>query len=305
MNSSTYSQKHAIYFGLAAVLCWSTVATAFKISLIYVSPLQLILVAATTSCVFLFLLLLFAGRLREVIDQPRGVYLNSFLFAALNPCLYYALLFWAYQLLPAQEAQAINYSWAIVMTFMAVPLLGQKLHWFDYLAAAFCYLGVCIIATKGQLLSLEFENGLGVLLALLSTLVWSAYWIFSQKDSREPLLGLFLNFLFALPILYIVAYCSGELALGQLPWQGWASSVYVGLFEMGLAFIFWLAAMNRAENTASLANLIFISPFLSLLLIAVFLNEAILPSTVLGLMFIIVGLVAQQRFSQASLAISK
>lgn len=292
------SQKHATYYGLAAVLCWSTVATAFKLSLSYLSPLQLILVASSASTFFLMAVLALQGRIAELWSQSVSVYKTSFYLGLLNPSLYYFLLFWAYDLLPAQEAQAINYSWAIVMTFMAVPFLKQRLYWYDYLAAALCYLGVCIIATRGDLTSFEFASLLGVVLAVLSTVVWSAYWIFNQKDQREPILGLCLNFLTALPLIIVTAAWRGELTGLTQVWQGLAGGVYVGVFEMGLAFVLWLAAMKRAESTARLANLIFISPFLSLYLIAVFLGEQILASTLIGLALIIAGLIAQQAMAR-------
>jgi len=87
--------------------------------------------------------------------------------------------------------------------------------------------------------------------------------------------------------------------LFDAPWQAAVGGLYVGLFEMGLAFIWWLKAMKLAENTARIANLIFISPFLSLALISVFLDEAILNSTLIGLFLIIMGLALQQLFAQS------
>jgi len=294
---SHLSQKVATYYGLAAVLCWSTVATAFKISLQYLTPVQLMLVASTVSIFMLVAWLAWQGKLPELLKQSKKVYAASMLFGFLNPTLYYFLLFEAYDRLPAQEAQALNYSWAIVMTFLAVPLLKQKLYWYDYLAAAMCYLGVVVIATRGDLLSMEFANQFGVILALLSTVVWAGYWIFNQKDDRDPILGLCLNFIFAIPMLIALAAFKGELAFVGVEWKGLFAGMYVGVFEMGLAFIFWLAAMKRAENTARLANLIFVSPFLSLVFIFLILGEAILPSTIMGLILIILGLVAQQWFT--------
>jgi drug/metabolite transporter (DMT)-like permease len=44
------------------------------------------------------------------------------------------------------------------------------------------------------------------------------------------------------------------------------------------------------------ANLIFLSPFLSLFFIATFLNEAIYSSTLMGLGLIIIGLGIQQKW---------
>ena len=289
------NQKTATLYALLAVLCWSTVATAFKLSLQFLTPAQLILVAALASWVFLLGILVVQGRVQELRQLSAQQYWLSALFGLLNPTIYYLLLFYAYDLLPAQEAQSINYSWAIVMSLLAVPLLGQRLSKFDLFAAVVCYLGVLVIATRGNVLSMEFANLKGVLLALVSTLVWSLYWIYNRRDQREEILGLCLNFSFALPMILLYCAVTGELSgiLDSLAWQGVIGGVYVGLVEMGLAFVFWLFAMKHAENTSKIANLIFISPFLSLILIAVFIGEQILLSTILGLVLIIFGLVVQ------------
>lgn len=289
------SQKQATLFALLAVFCWSTVATAFKLSLQHLSPPQLILLAALSSWIFLLGMLLAQGRLNQLLNLTRRQYGMSFVFGMMNPTLYYLLLFYAYDMLPAQEAQAINYSWAIVMSLLAVPLLGQALAKSDVFAAAVCYLGVLVIATRGNLIELEFANLWGVTLALISTLVWSLYWIFNRRDDREEILGLCLNFTCALPLIFIYCWVTGEFAGWEqgIAWQGVLGGVYVGWVEMGLGFVFWLFAMKRAENTAKIANLIFISPFLSLILIAIFLGEQILLSTLIGLGLIILGLAVQ------------
>ncbi len=70
---------------------------------------------------------------------------------------------------------------------------------------------------------------------------------------------------------------------------------YVGLFEMGITFVLWLSALKATTNTARISNLIFISPFISLLLLAYIIGEQIHPSTFVGLILIIFGLIVQQR----------
>lgn len=288
-------QSKATLFGLGAVLCWSTVATAFKLSLGYLSPAQLMLVASTTAFLFFITVLLVQGNAGKLRQQSFADYRKSFGFGLLNPALYYLLLFFAYDLLPAQEAQAINYSWAIVMTLLAVPLLKQTMRRAYVVAAALCYLGVLVIATRGNLLAFEFESLSGVLLALASTVVWSLYWIFNRQDTREPVLGLCLNFAFAIPLILI--YCALTGQLEALPWQGIVGGIYVGVVEMGLAFLLWLYAMKLSESTARIANLIFISPFLSLVLIATILGEPILGSTLIALVLIVGGLLVQTKSS--------
>lgn len=296
------NQKKAYLFGLGAVACWSTVATAFKLSLGYFSPAQLLLVATATSLVLLLGLLAVQGKLRYLgrylRDRP-GYYL---LLGLLNPALYYLILFQAYDRLPAQQAQTLNYTWAITLTLLAVPFLGQKIRGQDWVAIVLGYLGAMVIATRGDLLDLNFEDPLGVALALASTVIWAGYWILNTRNQGDPLVALTLSFLLALPFILLATALWSDFALTA--WQGWVGAVYVGLFEMGFAFVMWLLAMKHAENTARISNLIFISPFASLLLLRFLVGEAIYPATIAGLVMIVAALLIQQlrlgpRFAKA------
>jgi drug/metabolite transporter (DMT)-like permease len=68
----------------------------------------------------------------------------------------------------------------------------------------------------------------------------------------------------------------------------------VGIFEMGITFVLWLSALKLSESTAKVGNLIFMSPFLSLVFIHFLVGEDILASTFIGLVLIISGLLMQQ-----------
>jgi len=284
-------QHKALACGGLAVLVWSTVATAFKIALQHLEPLQLLLVADAVSALALFLLLAWRGRLGLLRAMPWPQVLRSCGLGVLNPFLYYAVLFQSYALLPAQEAQPLNYTWAITLTLLSVPLLGQKLQALDLAAILVSYAGVLCIATRGAPLSLHFESPLGVALALGSTLLWALFWIGNTRLTADPVAALFLNFLAAFPcILAAVLLGPGLPAMGL---TGLLAGAYVGLFEMGLTFVLWLQAMRLAarspQGTARVANLIFLSPFLSLVLIHFVLGEDIRVSTLLGLGLIVAG----------------
>ncbi|MBR7888715.1 DMT family transporter [Marinomonas sp. A79] len=295
MNSLSNNAK-AMLFGLGAVLLWSTVATAFSISLRHLSPTQLLVIACSVSLLFLMALLAIKGEIAQLLFFAKQSWKSSLFFGAINPFLYYLILLQAYNTLPAQEAQAINYTWAIMLSFMAVPILKQRLKPADYLAAAACYFGVLYISTRGQIGSLEFSNLSGVGFALLSTVVWALYWLFNTKDTRPSLIGLTLNFAFALPLIVAFAAITGELQMSELThWHHEAvlSAIYIGLFEMGLSFVLWNQAMKLTSNASQVANLIFLSPLLSIIWLSQFAGEPILRSTVIGLACILVGLFVQ------------
>ena len=121
------NQKQAMLYGLATVLLWSTVATAFKLSLRELSPMQMLAIACSASVVVMALILLLQRRWHLVFELSRQQYLQSIGMGLINPCLYYFVLFGAFDRLPAQEAQPLNYTWALVLAYMSVPFLGQRL----------------------------------------------------------------------------------------------------------------------------------------------------------------------------------
>ncbi|EJN6959659.1 TPA: DMT family transporter [Photobacterium damselae] len=286
------NERKALLYGLSAVLLWSTVATAFKITLNYFSPVQMLVVASAVSAIALTGISFYQGTLSQL---KRTLLLRPWYYLALgliNPLAYYLVLFKAYELLPASQAQPLNYSWAITLTLMAALFLGQKIRRQDWIACLFGYLGVIVIATKGDIAALQFDSPTGVALALLSTLLWALYWIINTKNSADPVLGVLLGFLLSLPFSLGLSFAIDT--WHSVPWQGWLAVSYVGLFEMGITFVLWLSALKLTTNTAKISNLIFISPFISLLLLATIIGETIAPSTIIGLGLIIVGLMIQQ-----------
>ncbi|ENM5735960.1 DMT family transporter [Vibrio mimicus] len=287
------NEKRALGLGLASVLLWSTVATAFKLTLAELNPLQMVTVASIVSALALLVICAAMGKLKLIVPTLLANPFYYLLLGLINPLAYYLILFKAYSLLPASQAQAINYSWAITLTLMAALFLGQRIRKQDWIACAMSYLGVVVIATKGDLLGLQFESPLGVGLALLSTLLWAGYWILNTKNKADPIVGVLLGFLLAIP--FALALCWYE----NLHWQGittqgWLAVTYVGLFEMGITFVLWLSALKNTQNTARISNLIFASPFISLFLLDTIIGEAIHPTTLIGLVLIIAGLVIQQ-----------
>jgi len=175
---------------------------------------------------------------------------------------------------------------------MSVVILKQRLTRRDVLAAFICYGGVVLIATRGEWNIVSIESPLGIVLALLSTLIWASYWILNIRDPREPLVALCLNFLCAVPMAGVICWYFSSLWVTSAP--GFLSAAYIGLFEMGLAFVCWSQALRLAENTSRVSNLIFLSPFLSLILIHFILGEPIYSTTYLGLVVIVAGLLLQK-----------
>lgn len=285
----TRTTQSYLYAGIT-VAFWSTVATAFKLSLGYLDVFQLVLYASVSAATVLVIPVIVSGNVGLMIDELRKYPMQTFGFALLNPLIYYLVLFAAYDRLPAQIAQPVNYTWALVLVLLSIIFLGQKPTRYDLIATAVSYGGVVIIALGSGSDNVSFSL-IGLGLAILSTLIWASYWILLMKDPRDERVSMCLNFVTVLPMALVLCLIFSDLSV---PWQGWLGASYVGIFEMGLAFLFWSKALRLAENTSRVSTLIFLSPFISLWLIHLVLGETIYPTTYVGLAVIVTGLLIQR-----------
>ena len=300
------SERRATLLALLAVGLWSTVATGFKLGLQVLAPLQLLLAGGLVSTAFFWVL---AWRRRRWRLSGRELRLAAVL-GLMNPFAYYVVLFAAYDRLPAQVAQPLNYTWAMAMAVLAWPILGQRLAWRTLAGVALGYLGVLIVLRPGGVFDPLIGMGasqpdagpvadsvsmdpVGVALALGSTLIWATYWLVQARSKTDGVGLMAWSFLFGTGATAVVC----AFGPGWPPWTG-ATLVFgawVGLVEMGVAFLLWRQALALTQNAARIGQLIYLSPLLSFVLIAAVLGERIHPASVLGLLVIIAGLLLTNR----------
>lgn len=285
-------QSKAYGLGILSVVIWSTVASAFKITLRHMDPPTMVVLASIVSTLSLFLVVLVTGRTGKLFSMKRKERIKSMLPGALNPFIYYLLLFFTYDILKAQEAQALNYTWPIILTILSILVLRQKIGRISIAAVMISFVGVLVITTKGRFFTSGTVEPLGIGLGLANAAVWSTYWIINLKDEADDMVKLFLNFLFG--TILVTAFVLIFFGLNIESMKGIVGVGYIGIFEMGITFIIWLGALKLSSDTSKISNLIYLSPFISLFLIAILVGEMILATTVIGLVLISAGILLQR-----------
>ncbi|MCB5269410.1 MAG: EamA family transporter, partial [Candidatus Cloacimonadaceae bacterium] len=116
------------------------------------------------------------------------------------------------------------------------------------------------------------------------------------RDKRNNIDKLLFNFALGFVIILLLSLVLRvPILLPQaIPLYAILSGVYVGIFEMGLTFVLWMNALQLSESTAKVSNLIFLTPFISLLFIRFTLNEPIHIATIAGLILIITSNIIQK-----------
>ena len=278
----------AVIPALLSVLMWSTVASGFKLGLEVFATEQLLFLGTAMSWLIFFC---YAAATRQLYLAAADRRL-AFLLGLINPTAYYLILFAAYERLPAHIAQPINYTWAITLALLAVPVLGQRLSKRTLAGILISYLGVVllVITAPGEARDVDAQ---GIALALVSTLLWAGYWLLNARSRAQPASLMFWSFTMALP--FVSAICWYGPGLPNLTTTALGYAVWIGAVEMGITFLLWQRALQRAHSSAKIAQLIFVSPFLSLLLIHLLLDEDISLWAVPALGIIVLGLVVSQQ----------
>ena len=99
-------------------------------------------------------------------------------------------------------------------------------------------------------------------------------------------------------IWFVVAVCSMVLGLFTENWVAirgtqWLGMLWLGVVIDAVAYLLWALALKGSENTAKIANLAYLTPFLSLVVSAVVLEEPIELRAFIALVFIIGGILLQ------------
>ncbi len=285
-------EKKSFLYAASAVLLWSTVATAFKLTLEGMSFAQLLFFASLTSFITLFLIAYFTEKEKLRNFFSPATIKKNLLLGFINPFLYYLVLFKAYSLLPAQEAQPLNYTWPIMISLFAVLFLKEKFKLKTLIGLLLAFSGVVIISTRGHIFPLRFHDLYGVLLAFGSSIIWATFWILSLLDERDAVIKLTGSFFYGVIYAFVYILFFEKFKVENI--SSLFGAVYTGLFEMGLTFFLWLKALELSTDKGKTSTLAYFSPFLSVLFIAFVLKETILPSSIVGLVLIVGGVIYQR-----------
>ncbi|MEA3463373.1 MAG: DMT family transporter [Bacteroidota bacterium] len=285
------SARKAYLFAILAVLFWSTSPTAFKLGLRFIDTWQLLTGATLTSTLVLGILTLAKGKRQSLLTISKKDLAFSALMGLMNPVAYYLILFKAYTILPAQVAQPLNMIWPIVLVLLAIPILRQGVSWISLGAMLLSFSGVVLVSLMGGTVSQDPQNRLGIILALSTSVIWALYFLYNTRDKLDPHTRLFLNFAFASLFLLLAGFFRDQPFPDSA--EGWYAALYVGVFEMGITFALWLMAIRLAPRSDRISNLVYMAPFLNLVLASQVLGEKIYLTTVTGIILLVAGIVIQ------------
>ena len=287
--SKMKSQKTGYVYAALASILWGSTAAVSKLLLHHLSNSQVLFFSVLFASSFLLLTSIAQGKLAIIRSYTVKDYA---IFAAMGftgVFLYRFFLQEALTLMPAQEAFVINYTWPIMVVLFAWPILKEPMTPTKLCGLLLSFIGVAIVTTKGNFSVLSFSLN-GIIFALSGTVVYGLYSALSKRQTYEKYTSTTFFYIFSLvyaTVLLLTTSNIPSLSAGQL-----GGLLWLGIFPSGLAFVFWLLALQHGD-TAKISNLIFMTPFISLIYVHFLLGEKILVSSLVGLTVIVAGILVQ------------
>lgn len=282
-------KKNYIY-ALVTVFIWSTLAAVAKMLLADIPNLETLAVSSIFSFVFLLVFNIINGSIRELKKYSLKDYGIMAGLGFLGLFMYSALYYYGLKQLSSQEACILNYLWPIMLVIFSSIILKEKMTMAKGLAMFCSFSGIIILSTGGG--STATGN---VTAGMISCIVAAAcYGLFSVLNKKAD----YNQNIAMMVIWFVTAICAGILGLITEEWKPiegtqWLGMLWLGVVIDAVAYLLWALALKGDGTTAKIANLAYLTPFLSLVVSAVVLKEQIQMRAVIALIFIVGGILLQ------------
>lgn len=282
--------KRNYLYALITVFIWATMAAVAKSLLSDIPNLQTLSVSGVFAFAFLFLINIKTGAIKEMRKYSAKDYLVMIGLGFLGLFMYSALYYYGLSQLSSQEACILNYLWPIMLVVFSAIILKEKLTFVKWIAMICSFLGIVILST-GSGGSVNSNTYFGMISCVIAAACYGLFSVLNIKTDYNPNVAMMVMWL-------TVAICSAALGLFTETWipiagMQWIGFIWLGVVVNAVAYLLWALALKGADSTAKIANLAYLTPFLSLIVSAVVLGEEIQIRAVIALVFIVGGILLQ------------
>ena len=204
--------------------------------------------------------------------------------------LYSGLYYYGLSQLTSQEACLLNYLWPMMIVLFAALLLGERITLRTAVALLLSFSGVVVLTLGGEG-SAEGNGLLGTVACLLAALCYGLFCVLNKRRNIDQ------------TVMMIMAW--GVTAVCSLPvtllteewvtpmWTQWIGLLWLGVFIDAVGYLWWAMALQEARDAATVANLAYAVPLLSLVVSAITLGEEMSGAAVGALVLIMGGILLQ------------
>jgi drug/metabolite transporter (DMT)-like permease len=285
-------QTLAYVYVLLAAVFWGSTAAVGKLVLRDLNNFQVLLFISFIAMMTLFFISLSQGKLGIIKKYKISDY-KKFAFMGLIGIFLYNIFFYgSLMLASAQKAFIVNYLWPIFVVVFSIILLKETFTFRKLFAIIFGFIGVYFVATGGDFLNFNIPNLLGLAFAFIGAILYGLFSVFGKKQDYDRITSMMFYYAFAFVFILITVLLFSNIPMINA--YQLIGLLWLGVFSASFSFVFWFLALKYGD-TAKMSNIIFLTPFISLIYIYFLLGEKILLSSVIGLIIIVIGIIIQKQ----------
>ena len=288
--------KRSYMYAFTTVFLWATLAAVVKKILYDIPNLEALAISSYISFVFLLLVNIVNGKIKTLRQMSRRDIGVISCLGFIGLFIYSALYYYGLSEMTSQEACIVNYLWPIMLVIFSCIILKEKMTITKLVAMVCSFIGIVILSV-GSGENSDGNLAFGIISCVIAAACYGLFSVLNKKYNYDQNISMMIMWL-------VTAVCSTILGLLTENWvsikgEQWLGLLWIGIVVDAIAYLLWALALNGAGNTAKIANLAFLTPFLSLVVSALFLEEEIELRAVIALVFIIGGILLQSFYEQS------
>ena len=277
---------------LATVLLWSSAFVGTRLAMQCYSITALSTVRCSVSAAVLLLLALIR---KDTAMPPLREWPLFFLCGALGFSVYLILFNKGLETLPAATSCVLLATVPILTALASSLVFRERLPLRAWAAIIMGFTGVAVLMLWNN--NLVFDRG--VLWTLAAGILFCGYNMLSRILSRRySAMHITAYSFYAATVMLIPWFGHTCEVLGSLSTTQIAAGIFLGIFPGAIAYVLWAKALALATCTNEVTNFMFLTPFFSLLLGFLVMEEIPGPETYLGGTLILSGLLLFNRATQ-------
>lgn len=283
-------QGRVYFYAISAVVIWSTLAAVAKSLLTVIPTFEALFLSSLTASVFLLVRQCVRGELQVFRAYDGRGYLAMAVLGFVGLFVYSGLYFYGLSQLTSQEACILNYLWPMMIVLFAALLLGERITLRTAAALLLSFSGVLVLTLGGEGRA-DGNALLGALACVLAALCYGLFCVLNRKRNVDPTVLMTVAW-GVTAFCSLPATCMAETWVA-LSWTQWSGMLWFGIFVNAVGYLWWMMALQQAQNAAMVANLAYFVPLLSLVVSAVTLGERMSSSALVALALIMGGILLQ------------
>jgi O-acetylserine/cysteine efflux transporter len=279
-------RRFAILAFALLVLFWGSAFATIKISLSYSPPilfagLRTLLCGATVALAALA----WGKKANLRRDWPVYLLLSTFHAAGFMVLQSLAILY-----MPSGSAAVVIYLQPILVGLLAFLILGEPLSVTKVIGLLLGFSGI-VAVSAGSFFGASLGTPLGVVFGVASAVSWALGTVYFKKYGER------LSTLWSVAMPFVIGgvFLTGLVLVlepfSAISWNGTfvASWLYTTLVGTALAWMLWLGLVKAGE-ASRVAAYVFFVPLVSILIGALFLDESLSPSLLVGAALVVSGI---------------